>query len=255
MIARFMSFCKPGVTIRALKVADEHFPEVCPAADGVGGQELQPGADVLSQAYWEILDDKTVVVCSSGPACEPIVLQPHARVCIPSIFHDVCRRPKTLGERRPTNRLGKGVWSGGVRARTPVAIHVRVAGASPTPERRTLRVGRVCPRIFCSSGRAVDIGMVSRLLPALDNATHVLVGTDTVVNRWPRRERGGCRRWGWCAAHVGLPRRWGRCTSDGSRPPWLAPPAGHEFAACRRCSEELSACWTVASSTKFLTWQ
>ena len=26
--------------VHALKVADEHFPEVCPAADGVCGQEL-----------------------------------------------------------------------------------------------------------------------------------------------------------------------------------------------------------------------
>ena len=34
--------------VRALKVADEHFPEICPAADGVGAQEIHPGADVLS---------------------------------------------------------------------------------------------------------------------------------------------------------------------------------------------------------------
>ena len=41
--------------IRALKVADEDLPEVCRAADGVGGQEVQPGADVFSQhigRYW-----------------------------------------------------------------------------------------------------------------------------------------------------------------------------------------------------------
>ena len=34
--------------VRSLKVADEHFPEICPAADGVGAQEIHPGADVLS---------------------------------------------------------------------------------------------------------------------------------------------------------------------------------------------------------------
>ena len=66
MIARFMSFCKPGVTIRALKVADEHFSEVCLAADGVGRQELQPGVDILSQAYWEVMDDEVVVACSTA---------------------------------------------------------------------------------------------------------------------------------------------------------------------------------------------
>ena len=57
----------------ALKVADEHLPEVCPVADGVGGQELQPGAHILSQADWEILDDEAVVVRSSGSACELVV--------------------------------------------------------------------------------------------------------------------------------------------------------------------------------------
>ena len=75
--------------IRALKVATEHLPEVCPAADGVGEQELQPGADVLSQAYREILDDEAVVACSSGPACKPIVLPPHVGVRILGVFHYV----------------------------------------------------------------------------------------------------------------------------------------------------------------------
>ena len=85
----------------ALKVADEHFPEICPAADGVGGQELQPGADVLSQAYWMILDDKAVVACSSGPTCKPVVLQPHAGVRIPSIFYNVRRWLKAFGGKVP----------------------------------------------------------------------------------------------------------------------------------------------------------
>ena len=39
-----------GSDVRTLKVSDENFLEIRPAADGVGGQELQPGADVLSQA-------------------------------------------------------------------------------------------------------------------------------------------------------------------------------------------------------------
>ena len=36
-----------SVNVRALKVSDENFPEVRLVVDGVGGQELQPGADVL----------------------------------------------------------------------------------------------------------------------------------------------------------------------------------------------------------------
>ena len=37
-----------GVHVRALEVADEDLTEVCPAVDGIGGQEVQPGTDVLS---------------------------------------------------------------------------------------------------------------------------------------------------------------------------------------------------------------
>ena len=37
-----------GSDIRTLKVSNKNFPEVSPAADGVGGQELQPGTDVFS---------------------------------------------------------------------------------------------------------------------------------------------------------------------------------------------------------------
>ena len=118
----------------ALKVVDEHLPEVCPVADGVGRQELQPGADVLSQEDWEILDDEAVVVRSSGPAREPIIFQPHTGVRVPDILHDVCRWLEALEERSPTDRLGEGARSGGVWARAPVVIDVRVAGASPTPE-------------------------------------------------------------------------------------------------------------------------
>ena len=36
-----------SVNVRALKVSDENFSEVRLVVDGVSGQELQPGADVL----------------------------------------------------------------------------------------------------------------------------------------------------------------------------------------------------------------
>ena len=68
-------------------------------------------------------------------------------------------------------------------------------------------MGHVCSHIFCSSGRAVDVGVVPRLLPALDHTTRVVVGTDAVVNRWPWRARSGRHHWGWRAVHVGLRRR------------------------------------------------
>jgi hypothetical protein len=36
-----------GSDVRVLKVSDKNFLEICPVADGVGGQELKPGTDVL----------------------------------------------------------------------------------------------------------------------------------------------------------------------------------------------------------------
>ena len=118
-----------------------------------------------------------------------------------------------------------------------------------------LRVGCVCPRVLCSSGRAVDVGVVPSLLPALDHAARVVVGTDAVVNLWPWRERGGYRSWGWRAARVGLPCRWGALHFG-----WLSPTVARATGGTRGSglpgfSEELSACWTAASSTMFLTWR
>jgi len=121
--------------IRALKVADEDLVEICPTADGVGGQEVQPGADVFSQAYREILDDEVFVGRSSGSACKPVIHQPHAGVCIPSILHDVRWWSEALGERCPPDCSGEGIWSGGIRTWTLVVIQVGVAGMSSVAER------------------------------------------------------------------------------------------------------------------------
>jgi hypothetical protein len=44
---------------------------------------------------------------SSGSACKPVVLQPHAGVRIPSVLHDVRRRSEALGERCPRIALEK----------------------------------------------------------------------------------------------------------------------------------------------------
>ena len=93
--------------VRALKVAEKHFPEICPATDGVGGQEIQPGADVLSQAYREVLDDEAVVACSSGPACKPIVLQPYTGVRIPVYFTTFAGDRKHWGKGAPWIALEK----------------------------------------------------------------------------------------------------------------------------------------------------
>ena len=60
-----------------MKVADEDLAEVCPIADGVGRQEVQPGADVFSQAYREILDDEAFIGRSSGLACKLVIVTSH----------------------------------------------------------------------------------------------------------------------------------------------------------------------------------
>ena len=78
-----------------------------------------------------------------------------------------------------------------------------------------------CPCIFFSSRHVIDVGVVPRLLLASDHAARIVVRSDAVVDRWPRWERSGRRRWGWRAAHVGLP--WSRGTLFlGWLPPTMA---------------------------------
>ena len=238
-----------------MKFSDENFPEIRPAANGVGRQELQPGTNVLSQADSEIQDDELVVVRPFGSACEPVIFQPYGGVRLPGAFRNVCRRAETLREERPADRPGEGVRSRRVRARAPVVVDVRVAGASPSIEWRALRVRCVCPCIFCMGGRMVNVSMMPRLLSALDHAARVVVGPDTTMDRQPRWERRRRRRRDRRTARVGLRAGGARCTSDGSRLRRLALPAGHEVAVCRRCREELIACWMAASSTRFITWR
>ena len=84
------------------------------------------------------------------------------------------------------------------------------------------------PRIFCSSGRALDVGVVPRLLPASDHTARIVVGTHAVVNWWPWQEGGGCHRWGWRAAHVGLLRRWGVLYLG-----WFPPTVAHAASGTR----------------------
>ena len=132
------------------------------------------------------MDDELVIVHSPGPAREPVVLQPYAGVGLPSVFHNVCRRPKTLGEVGLADRLGEGAKSQRVWARTSVMVNVGIAWASPSPERRALRVRSVRLRVFYAGGRAVDVSVMPRLLLTLYHATHVVVGANTTVDRQPR---------------------------------------------------------------------
>ena len=78
--------------------------------------------------------------------------------------------------------------------------------------------------------RAVDVGVMPSLLPALDHTTRVVVGADATVDRRPRQERSG-RRWrGRHTTRVGL-LLWWRESNFG----WFPPPVTRA-ASGARCS-------------------
>jgi hypothetical protein len=59
---------------------------------------VQLGPSHVGQVNGDELDDEEVIICPTRPACEAVVLQPNARVCLTVIFDDVARCMKTFWE-------------------------------------------------------------------------------------------------------------------------------------------------------------
>ena len=68
----------------------------------------------------EILNDEVVIIHSSGSAGKLEVFEPYTGVHFPGVFGDVGRWSEAMWERRFLDATAKGLWSGAVRARTPI---------------------------------------------------------------------------------------------------------------------------------------
>ena len=75
---------------------------------------------MLPHTNGEVLNDEMVIIHSSGLAGEPEVFEPYTGIRSPGVFGDVGRWSEAMWERRFLDATAKGLWSGAVRARTPI---------------------------------------------------------------------------------------------------------------------------------------
>ena len=81
-----------------LKILDEDPLEICPVADAVRQEELEPCSNMLPHADGEVLNDEVVIIHSSGLAGKLEVFEPYTRIRLSSIFGDVGRQSEALWE-------------------------------------------------------------------------------------------------------------------------------------------------------------
>ena len=67
--------------------------------------------NMLPHADGEVLNDKVVIIHSSGSVGEPEVFEPYTGIRFPGVFGDVGRWSKALWERRSLDASTKGPWS------------------------------------------------------------------------------------------------------------------------------------------------
>jgi hypothetical protein len=80
-----------GAHVHALEVAHEDSTQVGPVIDLVPRQVFEPRACRVAEVERQVLDDEEVVSRSTGVACEPVVLEPHAGVGVPIVSWHIGR--------------------------------------------------------------------------------------------------------------------------------------------------------------------
>ena len=53
---------------------------------------LQPCLCRIGQKQWEVANNETITIRSTGLASKPVILDPQSKVCFPRVFQDVGRR-------------------------------------------------------------------------------------------------------------------------------------------------------------------
>ena len=98
----------PRADICPLEIPDEDPLELYPVADAVMQEEFEPCSNMFPHADGEVLNDKVVIIHSSGSAGEPEVFEPYTGVRLPSVSGDVGGRSEALWERRFLDVTTKG---------------------------------------------------------------------------------------------------------------------------------------------------
>ena len=96
--------------IHPLEISNEHPLEIHPVVDAVGWMEFEPCSNMLPHVDGEVLDDRVVIIHSSGLRGESKVFEPYTRVRLPGVSGDVGGRLEALWERRFLYATTKGPW-------------------------------------------------------------------------------------------------------------------------------------------------
>jgi hypothetical protein len=86
------------VHVHPLKIPKEDLFELYPAMHAVGWQEFKPRSNVLPDTDGEVLDDKVIIIRSSGPVSKLEVFQPYSGIRLPNVFGNVSGRSEAQGK-------------------------------------------------------------------------------------------------------------------------------------------------------------
>ena len=79
----------PRMRICALEVPHEDLFQVYPILDSVGRKVFKPCSCRIDQEQWKVADNEIIIICSTGLASKPIILEPQSGVRFPRVFWDV----------------------------------------------------------------------------------------------------------------------------------------------------------------------
>ena len=101
----------PMALVCALEISHEDLFQVRPTLDSVGRKVFQPCSRRIGQEQWKVADNEIVIICSTGMASKPIILEPQFGVCFPRVFWDVGRRSVPRWEDGVEDVSAKGLRS------------------------------------------------------------------------------------------------------------------------------------------------
>ena len=81
-----------------MEIPDEDPLEARPVTDAVMWEEFEPRSNMFPHADGEVLNDKVVIIHSSGSVGEPKIFEPYTGVHLLNVLGDVGGRSEMLSE-------------------------------------------------------------------------------------------------------------------------------------------------------------
>ena len=128
----------------------------------------------------EVLNDKVVIIHSSGLAGNPEIFKPYIEVRFPGVLGDVGGWSEALWEQCSLDASAKGLCSLAIRAGTPIMRPVTMPGMCFIAPLDAL--ARVC--VACPYCRPIDVIIMLGPTLVADDASSVSVCPKAFTHRW-----------------------------------------------------------------------